>query len=834
MQKILKISFLTCALIAINACTGKATNETPTNSPPEFTNKVEGVIEIELEFGNRNIGYQVDATDPDSDPIEFSLLGRSADVFFLDNKKLEFKNTANPIVGNVFNIRVQAFDGTASATQHLKITIIESSLDDKAKVLNALSTGNPTWLPESSAALVGLIQEEAEKLGSNSALKRVAEVIRRLESNDFSFDLIECNSSECSSDAIKSEYESEFYLPLRDVKRSLESLDQRNFDLFNDESRRLLRLMVLLGDYYRERVRFPLDTDQMQDYLKSYFAEHVVFYSRDHNRLMPDMGSFSGSDFSRVVPEDVRVQMTSKRAMRAAGVYAIPGQSFLVTRNDNNEDLSVRVMLNTLRPGTIKIPAKLREWNGELQGYVRPKLVMSTPITINPGEAIRVSTPYGGPVQLLFSKGGEAVDLTFEKVGRHAYWNGPEDTEHFNKALNEGIYNWVELATPNIEIHSRRDYFFDTLEQSDFGDIESLAEATQYYMYDLLQQSAGLAGPNISYNEGIHGFAEEKAWPLEEVDYVRHANAEFALCGFGCSGNPLARNPAGIPLDVFSWFSPLRLVYLHEVSHHLENYELVFSGWKPLHSLTEIYASFPASEGYKKYKTALGRRCLKFWRDDDLYQILQDGFNSPNPSAYAAENIDYQNTIFTRAIYVQFSAVAQNQGSIGNGWFLLARLHLLHNEFYRAIRSEALWNKQRESLGFGTYSRAEANKDILPRNDWLIIAMSVVSGLDFSDYAEMWGIQISDKAKNQINHLGFPKVQRKFYASELEYACTLDVPELPVDGKSAWPYLPRGSSSASADIRLSKTLHSDHKDGEICALHSVKTLQFNNKADVAF
>ncbi len=793
MRYIKNILFIYC-LFNVFACTGTSTEAPTPNTPPEFTsNNGVGVVNITIEEGTRDLNYSAQVADAENDPIALELKGRSAGDLILTGTTLNFKGSVNPVAGDIFNVRIIASDSKASATQHIKITVVNSALDDEAKVRLALETGNPALLPDTPAILISMIKQETDAFSDKSPLKGIYDVVRRLDSGDYSFELSECNSHDCASDPVKEAYENEFLKPLRNYRNHLSAYDVAGRDLFAENENLLGRLVILLGDYYRSRVKFPMDpvTSKMTDFLRSYFAEHVVYYSREHNPVMQDLGTFSKTDFSTVVPETVRVTTTSKLRMRAAGVYSLPGQTFTVTRNDESENLEVKVLINTLRFNSIKVPKQLREVNGELRGYVRPRLLISRSLAIKPGETIKMTSPYGGPVQLFFGASGEPVDVTFTNVGRHPYWNGPEDTEHFNKTLAEGVYNWVEVALPNFELHSRRDYFLEAMEKTPFKDIDDVAEGTQYYTHNLMHQAAGLKGPGINYNEGIHGFAEDRGWNIDQFDTVRHANAEFASCGVGCAGSPSSTSAALIAIDVYGSFNPLNLVYLHEIGHNIEDVDLIFPGWVKYHTLTELYASLAASEGFKKYNHPSNLTCMKLWRDDDLYQILQDSVNQPDPQAYVLEKVDFKNALNTRLIYLQLAAVAHNQGTIGNGWYFLARLNMLNSEYKRVIESETLWNTQRESLGFSTYTRAEAEIDVIAKNDWLVIAMSLVSGLDFSDYIAMWGIDISEKAKTQIQTFGFAKAQNKFYASELELACSLDLQELPIDGNSAWPFSPR-------------------------------------------
>ncbi|MCV5941074.1 hypothetical protein OFN64_30845, partial [Escherichia coli] len=90
---------------------------------------------------------------------------------------------------------------------------------------------------------------------------------------------------------------------------------------------------------------------QTTEFLKSYFADYVQYNSRSVNPKQPNMGNFSRSEFSPEVKRiSATINMESKRNFRSAGVYALPGETFTVTRNDSNE-VTTKIVINSLRSG---------------------------------------------------------------------------------------------------------------------------------------------------------------------------------------------------------------------------------------------------------------------------------------------------------------------------------------------------------------------------------------------------------------------------------------------------------------------------------------------------
>jgi hypothetical protein len=114
------------------------------------------------------------------------------------------------------------------------------------------------------------------------------------------------------------------------VNQLLTRLDRTKVDLFARADLRLERLMLLLADYYRQDVRFPMlrnDGDQMA-FLRSYYADLATYTHRPLNPAQPDPGNFGSADFRWVTPETVELDLISRKSFRAAGVYALPGETF--------------------------------------------------------------------------------------------------------------------------------------------------------------------------------------------------------------------------------------------------------------------------------------------------------------------------------------------------------------------------------------------------------------------------------------------------------------------------------------------------------------------------
>ena len=165
--------------------------------------------------------------------------------------------------------------------------------------------------------------------------------------------------------------------------------------------------------------------------------------------------------------------------------------------------------------------------------------------------------------------------------------------------------------------------------------------------------------------------------------------------------------------------------------------------------------------------------------------MLQASAHQTDPFAYMknANLTEWSNGV---GITVQMMMSAQAQGVLQDGWHVLARLHLMEREFDRAKKDQVTWEARRAGLGFGNYS-FDAIKTI-NNNDWLVIAIAYVTGLDYRDYLRMWGFAFSSEAVAQVAGFNYPVVPRKYYISDgKDYCKGLDKPVVRIDGVSAWP-----------------------------------------------
>jgi len=564
----------------------------------------------------------------------------------------------------------------------------------------------------------------------------------------------------------------EFYPGANKVRAVMTLLDENKVNLFQSNESRFYRLLALLGDSYRREVVFPMDMDATNAtvFLKSLFADHAVYNYRTLNRVQADMGNFSRSNFSHITPVTKTVTMTSRKDFRAAGVYALPGRTVRVTRNDNSST-TTKVSINSLNTGSTH---EYESW-----GYKRPKFLESAHVPIKSGETITLTSPYGGPIQIDFSVNDQPVSFTFEQVGEHPFWDDTSDNAMFSAKLAAGEYDWAEFVTPAFEIHSTLEKMRESVSNARWGGtLEGFAAATMRYIHNFPHVLAGFKGPNIDVVPEIHNFATANGFTIENLDLVKHMNADQATCGYGCSGNPY---------DAYWAFDAIGHGDIHEMGHGLEKSRFRLEGWN-YHASTNPYSYYSKTQYYKTTGGDPDCQSLPF---KEAFVALQASVGQANPAAYLKTNYwDAVEDNWSRAasMTIQMMMTAEHQGALVDGWHLLARLHILEREFNRARSDTMAWDAKKTSLGFASYSKAEA--DAISNNDWMVIAVSKVTGLDYRDYFTMWGQAFGAKASTQVADLNHAIAERRFFVTSPNGYCKgegFDGNNLPVSGNQTWP-----------------------------------------------
>ncbi|MGB7997637.1 MAG: ImpA family metalloprotease [Photobacterium halotolerans] len=584
----------------------------------------------------------------------------------------------------------------------------------------------------------------ADMRSETGLLAQIHALVKHLQYDSFSFSVADCEDDNANCSNIPA-FNREFLSPAGSLRQLIGSLDATATDIFALPGQYTLeKHLILLADKYREAVQFPMskNTASTLAFLKSYYADHLVYNARRFNPVQPDLGNFSRTDFSHITPTEKNVTLVSRQPWRAAGVYALPGQTFSVTRTDNNDAVAASIFINTQRPASTKQMAVSN-------GYNRPKYLQSHRLAIKAGQTLTITSPYGGPIQIGFTDKGTAMTFSFRQIGLHPYWQPGQNDAAFLAALNNNAFDWAEVATEHFEIHSRNNRMQTTLSENSRWDTPGeMADFITTYHHSALRALAGSQGENIAPISEVQSFADQHQFSVPTWDQIQHMNADQPTCGYGCSGNPY---------DAGWAFSILGHGDLHEVGHNVESGRFKFNGFEG-HATTNFYSYYPKSLAAIN-EPGYDHQCQSLPFDDLLADIEQSQLTA-DPMAYMASRYSSSWSQGVTLI-IQMLMHAQDQGLLANGWHLIPRLHLLEKAFSQAAGDNSDWEAKKATLGFANFSREEARA--LDNNDWLLIAASYAAGLDYRPYLDLMGLTYSTKAGHQVAAFGLPAAERVFF-----------------------------------------------------------------------
>lgn len=597
-----------------------------------------------------------------------------------------------------------------------------------------------------------------------SDIASIKALLSNFKNKSFNVDLTGCSTRSCPAE---SNAQSEFFDGANAISALFNNLNSQKINIFNSKDYRLNKLFILLADHYRQTVSYPMDklTTDKVDFFKSLYADYAIYNTRDINPVQPDMGNFSRSNFTHITPESAQVVLMSKPAFRSAGVYALPGQTFTVTRNDSNS-VNTQIFINSLRSSATHIFNE--------NSYNRPYFLQSNWIDITPGETIRFTSSYGGPIQIGFSQKDIEVNFSFTNIGRHPHWRTSADDIIFAEKMEQGDYDWAEIATEGFEVHSKLTRLRSSLSGSIWPLASDFAHATYRYTHNMVNILAGFQGPGIDVVAEIHDFVNDRGLSVDTIDIVKHMNADQPTCGWGCSGNPY---------DAGWAFSPTGHGDLHELGHGIERGSMRFEGYGG-HSNTNFYSYFSKSVYEDETGEPASCQGLPF---EAMFTTLQESKRATDATAYMQANLD-KGWSAHHVLYIQLMMAAQAEGTLINGWNLYPRIHIWDREMWRLDDTEASWASGKIALGFDDYSRTEFSA--MSQNERLFISLSEITQLNLTDWFAMYGFALSAKAQAQVAAKGYKMLPQVFYTSSgTGYCSTLVQSALPVDGNQVWPTL---------------------------------------------
>lgn len=632
-----------------------------------------------------------------------------------------------------------------------------NDLADRLSTYFGLAHKSNYWGEEGLQAFAASsLPTQPAKLASMQAL------LTRLEQGSFSTTWSGCSTSSpvnCDND---STYMSEFGTQAGQIRNTMRQFDANGTRLFDQAGYQLEKLLVLLGDKYRENVSYPMDkTVNKQDFFRAYFSDATAYINRDSSAVAKNLGNFATTipAATPTISQTVTVTLPSSGTKEyLTGLYVIPGKKVTLTRTDGGAG-TVKFGLNMLRDTT-------REF--DTNKFDRPTQISSPRTALVANKAVTVSSPYGGPLMLFIdaaASGSQQVTVQVDGVITHPVLRNPNDTTAvaaFAAEVNSTVTNWVGFATDTLTLHSNLDHFKQTMANYN-GNMAALASDTFNYTVKDTYELAGFnsSSGQLSLTSAVSSFCNSKGWDCTGTqhrrDTMQHVISDnYSLCGNGCSGNPYDQDWA---------FTPLGWGESHEIGHNIQPGRLkIYAGQS-----TEVSNNiFPMHKQMMFNQTAAGLASPIKARLDEkpgstAFDALKAALATADPVAAMHDStwssITYAANNTTRVMfYRQLAEYARYYNKqFPDGWDLFTLLYLLDRNFEQA---SSTWAGKSAGYGFGTYASYPAS---ISGNDFMLIATSNIIGRDMGPMFALWGVTTSAEAKAQVAAYGYAAVQQLYF-----------------------------------------------------------------------
>lgn len=564
----------------------------------------------------------------------------------------------------------------------------------------------------------------------------------------------------------------------------------RHTDPFkNEDTTRFQRALLLLGDYYRANTVYPMpkETTSAADVFAALIGEFAVVLRRDSTPAQPNLGVFASSVDGLPALENETVSLTSRKTFTASGLYAAPGETVTVTRTDESA-ARTWIQIHALEAGHYE-PFRTEAGTN----FERPIHVTSERVEVTTGVSVTITSPYGGPIQIVSDQHDEELSFSFSNVARHPFWNGQEDNDSFLVDIANSTLPWVEMATPNYVVHTTADKMREMLNTPPYvNNPGRLADDYEKYLGNWPLWFEGYQGPGITSNPDLNAHDIAKQFE-NEIDQVRHLIAAPSMCEPACPGPiqhvegtiaPLAwENQAAVAAEMHTHLTP-----------DTNNDSTPMRSFGPPEAIAHL--SFIHSN-YRRYlETGSLIETCPAVPHQGVFELLQSAQTALDPAATIRGQTRFSSLELNTVRYIQLTAALQAQGAFEDGWEVWPRVNAYERRYARNGRSwKVILQKipyalisDGKQLGYG----GRQAEDVYPNtnfDDWMLVALSWTTKRDLTDYlTQLWGLETTAYGRGIVAAYGYERLEPRYYALSSSGHCTdLNAAALPIDGTTPWP-----------------------------------------------
>ncbi len=579
---------------------------------------------------------------------------------------------------------------------------------------------------------------------------------------------------------------------IRSLRKAIDTILEtaRHSDPFkNEDTTRFQRALLLLGDYYRANTAYPMPKDATgaAEIFAALIGEFAVVLNRDSTPAQPDLGTFASSVADLPVLGNETLSLTSRKAFTASGLYAPPGEPVTVTRTDESE-AQTWIQIHALDTNHYE---PFRTTDGT--NFERPIHVTSERVELTTDLSVTITSPYGGPIQIVSNQHDEDLSFSFSNVARLPLWRGQEDNDSFLIDLATSTLDWVEMATPNYVVHTTPDKMREMMNTPPYiNNPGRLADDYSAYLGNWPLWFEGYQGFGITSNPGLNDHAIMMNFK-PEVDEARHLIAAPSLCDPACPG-PIQHVEGTIaPL---AWEN--QILVAEEVHSHLKSdAEIDFAPMRSFGPPEAIAQLSFIHSNYRRYLEtgSLVETCpaLPY---QGVFELLQSAQSALDPAATIRDQTQFDSLELNTVRYIQLTAALQAQGAFVDGWEVWPRVNMYERRY---ARTGQFWTVTWRKIPYAVFSdgnqlgyRYRKAKDVYQNtnyDDWMLIALSWATKRDLTEYlTKLWGLETTGYGRDIVTAYGYEGLDPSYYALSSTGHCTdLNASALAIDGTSVWP-----------------------------------------------
>ena len=684
---------------------------------------------------------------------------------------------------------------------------------------------------------------------NNSIFQSAKNLATRQMYGDYNFAVKDCpnvKTYECEID----NFNEEFFDDLNVLQQHIRGLHENSIRVFDHSTEyKLEKLLILLGDYLRSEVAFPMSTQTTpnQEFLSALLADALSYDLRTLNYPQKDLG-INQSNYQLAEIGEQHFTGYSRQNGVPLQAYAIPGETVSVT---NNGDTAVSIVLgrhmwqSTLpfykndyrRPSDYALQAS---WSNNADENIRR-------IIVQPKQRTTFTSSFGGNLWAVVPSGthGTPLDLSLSNIGLGSHVNihsTEQEKTRFKKALDEGVYTYYVISGNNSN-----DSYHHTMFEASFNGEPLDKVLEDFDWFDRFYPTYGFRyGEGTQELDDIQGFIRERnlsmdgrlvygvqrsSYPTNFTNYSTSSFVDPVGSRYGLFA-PMRHSPASIKNPS----TPYAHVNLHEKGHIIQANESQFEPWfskKHTESTVNIIAWSMTLDYNQRHHNNLDFTLARCWSGMD-YQPFKDALlkaaHTENPDQAMREHWQDKGSSYYRGQYNIFLqtmiAADRTEGSTAAFNTLWQRVVIMNRNIEKVLHNDdhSHWYEISHALGFSGYSLEELRD--MNINDRLLILLASASNLDYSEQLSMLGIVLSDNAIQHVGSFGYNRVERVLWEAD---DCAWSTPPLFTSGLEAIdptdiPIIPDAYDGTLAYI----TKELNHQDAVELCLNQGFTLAMNS------